>query len=54
MKEEIHWKKKLEIKWLQEGDRNTRLFHQSNLEYKRRKIIMKSIDTNINTWEDEE
>lgn len=38
--EEILWRQKSRIKWLREGERNTKFFHQAMVQYRKRNIIL--------------
>ena len=47
--EEILWKQKSRIKWLQEGERNTSFFHRSTIQHRmhNRITLLKNIDGTI-------
>ncbi|KAM1727381.1 hypothetical protein ACFX12_018028 [Malus domestica] len=52
--EEIFWKQKSRVKWLQEGDRNTRFFHLSTI-IRRRRNKIEGLWNNDGVWvEDKE
>ncbi|CAA0817405.1 Unknown protein [Striga hermonthica] len=44
--EEFHWKQKSRIQWLQEGDKNTKLFHASV----QQRRVTGSMDNIVNKW----
>lgn len=47
--EEIFWKQKSRVKWLKEGDRNTRLFHSSLVQHWARQFIGR-IQDDTGSW----
>lgn len=42
--EESYWQQQARVKWLQEGDANTKVFHQSTLQRRRRNKVIKIKD----------
>ena len=38
--EEVLWRKKSRIRWLREGERNTKFFHQAMIQHRQRNMIM--------------
>lgn len=51
--EEIYWKQRSRVKWLNQGDRNSKFFHQSTLDRRRRNKILKIRDEG-GQWIEEE
>ena len=47
--EESHWKQKSRIQWLKEGDANTKIFHQTTLQKRRRNQVV-AIKENSGGW----
>eukprot|EP00253_Pinus_taeda_P026164 PITA_26164 len=46
--EEVLWRKKSRIKWLMEGERNTKFFHQAMIKHRQRNKILSIKDKNGN------
>eukprot|EP00253_Pinus_taeda_P024197 PITA_24197 len=46
--EEILWRQKSRIKWLREGERNTKFFHQAMIKHRQRNMILSIKDKNGN------
>ncbi|KAB2595306.1 hypothetical protein D8674_030756 [Pyrus ussuriensis x Pyrus communis] len=44
--EEIYWKQRSRIKWVQQGDADTSIFHQSTMQRRRQNKIVKLMDVN--------
>eukprot|EP00253_Pinus_taeda_P002797 PITA_02797 len=49
--EEILWRQKSRINWLQEGERNTKFFHQAMIQNRQRNQIF-SIKNEVGEWDD--
>lgn len=53
--EEIYWKQRSRVRWLKEGDRNSKFFHLSTMERRRRNKIIKLRDSGgRGVWLDKE
>ena len=48
--EEKFWQQRSHVQWLNEGDANTRFFHQSTLQRRRRNKVVALKDNNGNRW----
>ncbi|KAM1621462.1 hypothetical protein ACFXTN_018310 [Malus domestica] len=46
--EESYWKQRSRVQWLKEGDANTKFFHQSTLQRRRRNKVVSLKDNNGN------
>lgn len=51
--EEIYWRQRSGVRWLKEGDRNSKFFHQTTLDRRRRNKIVK-LRTLDRAWIEEE
>lgn len=53
--EEIHWKQKARVDWIQKGDRNTKFFKMSTLRRRSINIIAKTRNwSGVITYEEKE
>lgn len=51
--EEIYWKQRSRVRWLREGDRNSKFFHQTTLDRRMRNKIVQIRDSE-GAWLEEE
>lgn len=47
--EEVYWRMKSRVQWLQDGDKNTKFFHAQTLKRRRRNVI-RGLEEEDDSW----